>query len=81
MKVEFTDREADVVELLVLDDKSQKRISRELGVASGYVARLIKQASAKVPGCGRPCYRLQKWFWGMAGGSTSAIGRPPTQQQ
>jgi len=77
MKVEFTDREADVVELLVLrDDISQKRISRELGVASGYVGKLIKEAAAKVPGCGSPSYRLIKWYWGVAGGSTSAIGRP-----
>ena len=73
---EFTHREADVVELLLLDEKSPKRISRELGIASGYVRKTIKLASAKGPGCGTPSYRLTKWFWGVAGGSTSAIGRP-----
>lgn len=71
---QFTPLEAQVVEGVVAG-KSQQRIAREMGCSSGHVGKTITRAAAKVPGGGRPSFRLYRWYWELAGGSTSAIDR------
>lgn len=72
VRVQLTTRQAEVVELLV-EGKSHKRIAGELGLAVGYVNRVVKEASRHMPGAGSPSFRIRRWYWNIAGGSTEAI--------
>ena len=68
----FTEQEAQVLEMLV-DGTARKRIAHELGVTPGRVSHIIRAASIKVPGSGTPSYKLTRWFWSIAEGSTGEI--------
>ena len=68
----FTPQEAQVLEMLVADT-ARKRIAHALGVTPGRVSHIIRAASNKVPGSGTPSYKLTRWFWSIAEGSTGEI--------
>ena len=73
-KPKFSAFECEVVEGVV-NGKTIRRIAFEQGMSVGHVGKTVGIAAAKVPGpmVGKPSYRLYRWYWDMAGGSTEAI--------
>lgn len=76
--VVLTERESQVVELLV-EGKSHKRIARELGLALGTVNHMVVRIASRTPGAGSPSFRIRRYFWQVAGGSTEAISPPSSE--
>lgn len=68
----FTPREVDVIERLV-EGKSSKRIAAELGIAPGAVRVHIHNAAGRLPGGGRPSFKITRWYFMICDGSTGAL--------
>lgn len=59
----LTERQRQIAEL-VAQDKSTKAISRETGLAVQTVHNHIWSAAQRIPGDGRPRYKILVWFLG-----------------
>lgn len=57
----LTPREEEVARL-VAENKTAKKIARELGIAESTVRNYVRLIAAKLPGAGKPMQRIALWW-------------------
>jgi DNA-binding CsgD family transcriptional regulator len=64
--MELSKRQMDVA-ARVAKDLPNKQIAHELGLSIKTVANHIQDAAQRLPGRGRPRYRIAQWFFALTG--------------